>query len=606
MKRCCIPVRFLIRPQNRAGKMCLPAEMHSKGDKLLKTGADLSTLDGICFEVASDPQKMEWSVASQPRLQEQSEGKLAKIIGNERYLSVSGSHTVAFVKSVSEQCVTEEPGLLELCPDGEDGMDLEIIKQEVEVQFPDLPALVQQAQNSSHALVSQMNEVEAAMQIAYWFKQCQSMPEAVKLTMASQPACAHYLDCIGRYVRLFGCGSDFPIISVLGWCLDLGKLYGVNSIIAEEVMEHLTALDWEDSEKSFVWVRAGCVAANCTSTKAVDGISRLLVKADLDKLKHLSRREDIKKAEKLCSLAWETLSKAQLRKNKIGLTVLGRLLVRIVLVLTSPEKVGKRLMLPFVFMEHIHRLCVLLEASSRAHITKEKYQLELTKYYHRKQDPADKVWQLMPVGDEAVLFEHQPFWGDRQSALVPFAELKDWKLCTLDVAPRLFPQQMIIDLLQRAKYHFEAELERAQVQAAVAKLFLETEMPELRMEKKSGLYTKKQYNKDTLRLVPVGMVQKHLSNKVGKNCATVQCGSSVCIVKALSMGEKEHAKNMLCPFFHVHETEEDSEVNMEKSTVKFEGYITPILKNKKQLAACAPIKIESSAGAEEEAKTLTS
>lgn len=240
---------ILIHPQNRAGKMCVPAEVHAKGDKLLKTGADLSRLDGICFEVASDPQKRNVQLQANRDLQEQSEGKLAKVVGNERYLSVSGSHTVAFVKSVSEQCVTEEPGLLDLCPGGQLSLEAlvsgssipladhpftqmvkmgwtwKIIKQEVEVQFPDLPALVQQAQNSSHALATQMNEVEAAMQIAYWFKQCQSMAEAVKLTMASQPACAHYLDCIGRYVRLYGGGSDFPIISVLdGVCALLGLI----------------------------------------------------------------------------------------------------------------------------------------------------------------------------------------------------------------------------------------------------------------------------------------------------------------------------------------------------------------------------------------------
>lgn len=430
-------------------------------------------------------------------------------------------------------------------------------------------------------------------------------------------------------------------------------------------MEHLTALDWKDSETTFVWVRAGCLAANCTSTKAVDGISRLLVKSDLDKLKQPSRRDDIKKAEKLCSLAWETLSKAQLHKNKKGLTILGRLLVRVALVLAGKSGKGRekkafrdlqevndafvadlgklnnpesasagsgaiaagdvptddsalvslqarphvqvsthdsidmislwRLMLKLDFVCHIHRFCVWQEASSRAHIAKEKYHLELTKYYHRKNDPADKVWQLMSFGDESCLFEHQPFWGERESTIVPFAELKNWKVCTLDAAPRLFPPEMITDLLQHTKYHFEQELEKAQVQAAVAKLFLDTDLPEIHMEKKSGLYTKKQYNKGTLRLVPVGVVQRHYGEKLSKNCTTVQCGSSVYIVKAPSMCEKEHAKNMMCPFFHVQESEEDSEVNMEKSTVKFEGCIIPILKNKRQLPACTAIKIESSA-----------
>ena len=104
---------ILIHPQNRAGKMCLPAEVRAKGCKLLKAGADLSRLDGICFEVAATAAIRSRQFQANQDLQEQSCGKLAKVRFTERYLSVSGSHTVSFAKSVAQGCVTADPGLLE-------------------------------------------------------------------------------------------------------------------------------------------------------------------------------------------------------------------------------------------------------------------------------------------------------------------------------------------------------------------------------------------------------------------------------------------------------------------------------------------------------------
>ena len=110
---------ILIHPQNRAGKMCLPAEVHAKGCKMLKTGADPSRLDGICFEVAATAATRSQQFQANQDLQEQSGGKLAKVRFTERYLSVSGSHTVSFVKSVAQGCATDDPGLLEMCPNGQ-------------------------------------------------------------------------------------------------------------------------------------------------------------------------------------------------------------------------------------------------------------------------------------------------------------------------------------------------------------------------------------------------------------------------------------------------------------------------------------------------------
>ena len=208
----------------------------------------------------------------------------------------------------------------------------------MEQEFSDLPALIQQAQNSSHALASHMNEIEAAMQVAFWFNQCKDMAEAVKLTVASQPACSHYMETIGSYVRLYGGGEDFPVMKVLD---GISKLYGSNACIGGEFMDHVTFLDFKDPDTTFVWLRAGCLAANCTSPRSVDSISKFLVKSDLDKLKHAKIRADVKKGEDLCFLAWETLCQGHLQTDRKGITLMGRLLVRVVLVLTNKSGKGR-------------------------------------------------------------------------------------------------------------------------------------------------------------------------------------------------------------------------------------------------------------------------
>lgn len=136
-KPSCTAMTCLIHPQNRAGKMFLPAEVHAKGCKLLKTGADLSRLDGICFEVAATAATRSQQFQANQDLQEQSGGKLAKVRFTERCLSVSGSHTVSFVKSVAQRCTTDDPGLLELCPNGQ--LSLEALVSGSSVPFDEHP-----------------------------------------------------------------------------------------------------------------------------------------------------------------------------------------------------------------------------------------------------------------------------------------------------------------------------------------------------------------------------------------------------------------------------------------------------------------------------------
>ena len=329
--------QVLVHPQNRAGTTLVFGEVHRKGNMMLKAGVDLSKLDScICFETAADAGQRSQQLQANMDLVAQSQGKLAPVTGAERYLSVSGSHTVSFCKSVLHCCGTEDPDLLKSCPNGHLSLDAllsnsslaveshpftqmvkrgwawKVIKQEVEVQFSDLPALIQQAQNSGHALASQITEMEAAMQIAFWYKQCKDLNQAVSMTLASQPMCAHYLDSIASKLML-----------------------------GQEFMEHISNIDWKDKQTTFPWVRAGCIAANLTSPKAVDSIGRMIVKTDLDKLRQQGIRAELRSAEGLCDLAWSSLQKAGLASQNAGITLMGRYLVRTALLLCNKSSKGK-------------------------------------------------------------------------------------------------------------------------------------------------------------------------------------------------------------------------------------------------------------------------
>ena len=96
------PEAMLVHPGNRASLCLNPFEVHAKGAKLMAIGLDPAMLGkSTCIEIATDAdtRKQQFDF-------NKSDSKYLPVPGgNERFLSLSSSHTTAFLKAISAECL---------------------------------------------------------------------------------------------------------------------------------------------------------------------------------------------------------------------------------------------------------------------------------------------------------------------------------------------------------------------------------------------------------------------------------------------------------------------------------------------------------------------
>ena len=154
-------------------------------------------------------------VKSNQELVEASQGKLSPLSGQERYLTVGGSHVTAFRRAVLSGCATEEPWLASLCNHAQDeafkamclqGWSWTIVSQSVEVAIPELPILVQASLNTGHVVSLQQSETEVLQSVAHLYQMASSQGGTPNLkacldqVAAARPKCLDYLETIGHYL----------------------------------------------------------------------------------------------------------------------------------------------------------------------------------------------------------------------------------------------------------------------------------------------------------------------------------------------------------------------------------------------------------------------
>ena len=100
-------------------------------------------------------------------------------------------------------------------------------------------------------------------------------------------------------------------------------------------------LDFKDATTTFPWIRAGALAVNLSSPICKDGMGKLLVKSDLEKLKQQTQRPQLLIAEKAFQVNYELLQKAGKHQSPPGLSTMGRALVRTILFLTKKQHKGR-------------------------------------------------------------------------------------------------------------------------------------------------------------------------------------------------------------------------------------------------------------------------
>ena len=259
-----------------------------------------------------------------------------------RAMTVSSSHTTAYMKAAMAGCQTpdgaklssDKDGVRELC---HEGWTWTVLSWKVEQMLPDMPSWLQMVLHCSNAVAVQMTELEAAQQIGLLVCQSGSLQAAVESVKSSAPRCSPYLDCIGQYVKVFGGGSDqkFPIIGFLD---GFQKMYGQSVNIGQEMFENITLWSCGEASTQMPLLRAGMLAVQLIAPRVIDGQGKCLTKSDLDRLKQLPMRQKILQAEKHLEAAWGMY---QVGGQGKMLKPFGKLLVRVVLHLCDKEKNGR-------------------------------------------------------------------------------------------------------------------------------------------------------------------------------------------------------------------------------------------------------------------------
>ncbi len=347
------PHLLIVHSQNRSGMMLNSFDCHEKGLMALKVGwQESKVIESYCFEMSQNKARKEAQMNAMQKLVQSSEKRLAPISGQERFMSVSCSHISQFAKAAgSGQCISELPELETFSMEAidaqfadqqfkkmvRDGWQWNVIQADVEEGCPWFPQMLQASLNTGNQIVKQSTEMEIAMAISYLYKAHGSMDKAIQLAQAATPL--SYLPAIALYMKNFGGGDNFPALVFLQ---AVQKLFGLSLKLGEEFMAAVAQAEFKSKDSTYPMVRAALIAGNLSSPKHQDGISKLLVKSDIDKAKSPSQRHVLDLTEKLLRLAFDTMRKADPGfEDKNNVKHLAKLFIRSALFVVKKEGKGR-------------------------------------------------------------------------------------------------------------------------------------------------------------------------------------------------------------------------------------------------------------------------
>jgi len=347
-------------PCNR-GKLGLNGHnVQRNGHEVDKVGVDLNELHkAASFELCPLEPKKSFQLKFNNDLVQNAHGLIAKLTGREKHLSVGTGHWTAWVRAIKGGCRTpfkdmasgngtlsadrfrSKDSRMGKCMD--EGWSWRQFPWQCEVAWPQLPDLCQRALNSSHSVSSRSTELECMVWVAEQAKESNAshaeFSELMEAIAMGGPSCAGYINCVGE-LALQVCGGDN---SPLLFFLDrFGKLYGENKTLGEEFVRSTANLVVSKTDK-VNWIKAALVATNLASDKIVDGISKLIVKADVDKLRNGDRKLMALSMNGFIEHGWnladKTLENGIISQDEFD-KIFGMLMVRCITLLCDKQKVG--------------------------------------------------------------------------------------------------------------------------------------------------------------------------------------------------------------------------------------------------------------------------
>ena len=340
--------QLMVHPNNRCGMMVSAPAAHSTGFKALQAGFDLQKLTGgYCVELSKDAVTRRMQFQRNEDLIASSDGMLAPLSQNERYLTLGNSHMTQFLRAVNSGCNAMLEDFTTLNPEvlmtkfGGDQIFEQCLKQgwvwqciasDVEVECPWLPAMLQASLNSSNTVNSTPTEIELAMSVSYWYNVKNSMPSALEMTQSTMPH--SNLEAVGHYVQHFAGAPQFGLLNLLS---QISKAYGSKHL--GEFFVATVCLEFKDKRSLYPFCRTSFLACQLHATKLTDGVARLLLKSDIEKLK--SNKTDLWTAESLLALAWETLERMNWSTEKKGISIMAKMMIRTALFLCKKNGKGR-------------------------------------------------------------------------------------------------------------------------------------------------------------------------------------------------------------------------------------------------------------------------
>ncbi|CAE7270765.1 unnamed protein product [Symbiodinium sp. CCMP2592] len=624
-----VPSSMLVHPANRGGAMLSWHDCHHKGHAILATGPDFAKItQSVCIELATDADKRQAQIKANVELCEASGGQLARPTGQERYLSLGSSHLTQFCKAVENNAKTSHSELSKLCqgvlsldactqghgPDSgfsrmiSQGWKRDCLAAEVEVIFPDLPLLIQQALSSSHITQSSGNEVEAMFHIASHFEATKSLPQAVQLAMTTRPPCLPYMSSVSNFVQNYSGGPSFPIVKILA---HVSRSFQTSLSLGQEFTECVSQLDFKEPSSTFPWLRAASFAANLASPHSKDNIGRSISKSDVEKLRHPSQRSEVLQAEKQLQVNFELLKAQGDHETNLGLSCQARAMSRTILYLTKRQGKGHEnhhydslAEIAKAFGLEMQKLHAGLQSvfslvsfhedtMDAAKICLKRTAMQIGQYYKQKGEA--KLWKFVELDHEKAHFHHQPLFssGEELEVLtVPHEELKNFKL-----APGDPPQLVATDDMEPLLPQNSQTVEMEQAKAKASLLLFQTyskcsswHMPDASSlvwaTKGAGLFANSQHQK--LTLVPYGTMstlKDPAKQTVSRTSCVVSGPNATQFQVSAPKLDLEKVQGLAVPFFHVGQTTESDLVNMEAATINVEKHTIPCYRNKRKLQA---------------------
>ena len=387
-------------------------------------------------------------------------------------------------------------------------------------------------------------------------------------------------------------------------------------MIGEEMMNHLAFFNFKIPGQSMTLTRIALAACILSSKKQQDGISRLIYKSDLEKLK--GKASTKKLDEILCSL-WNEVQTVNLPS---GYVCFGKACVRMILHTLSKEKIAKEetfnsfeeILTQFHAEVQGKTPAVPGSEASSSSVTTDPVkdlvnscasEVALLQNTHIKvgdrylcsQLYPDQVFVLHSIDENGAHFEHKPLFGSVVKHSEPLETLKQWKVTKKEMT-QLCPPSLCQERLPHNSTMVRQEAERMQVNALLMEAYMANKPDSDDLLNftchPSNLVLMKKVKKKALQLFPVGpcsLVQKKdLHNILEKGKAVLVWWGDIPYqvqpFKTMGNFNKPDTDNgILCPFFWVKGSEDESTTNMTLSWVEFKHLKIPVLENQEAIPA---------------------